>query len=403
MKRYIEIKPTSYYISLLAVILCYALASMNNNAIIIIGVLLIALVVSKAKLNIEKKYLYLLLFAMYCFLSSTWAVNSSLAISAGISYSLCVIFFVLICNLFYDKGHLIFEIIYSTSIIIGLISIIYYKPSIIFQSIIGIARLENTFCNVNLLGILFSYGILISFYKFLKDKKLIHILVIGFELLMLLSTQSRKALIIVILGIVGIWFIYTEKRIQFKSFIRLIIIVLLTVLLIVFLSKFSLFNAINERLNGLKAIITGKGTIDGSSMLRLLYIDVGMAQFFKHPYLGIGMDNARTAIIKARYNHDTYTHCNYVEMLCDGGIVGAILYYSFHAYILIALIKHRKYWNKYSMFCFVFLLILLIMDYGMVSYAEKTNWLTIAPVFLEIRRLKYIKKSIVDVTGVREK
>lgn len=395
-KEYIKNEIT-YAFAVIAIISSYMFAAVSNNAVIVLCIVIIGYFCKYIKTNhlfitLDKGYFLLLLFCIFCFISSSWSVQPAYAYNAAFSYGSCIMIAIFLCEIFKnDKSA--FNALYIAGIVVGILTVVLYGPSLVIKSILGISRIENTFCNVNLLGILFAYTILIAFYKMLHKKSGFYIPVMLAELALILATQSRKALIVVVMGIVGIYFLYTQKRISVISLIRLIIIIGIVILLMIYLSKFTAFSAVKERFEGLYAMFTGVGTLDGSSMLRKLYIEISMEQFWQHPILGIGMDNARTAIVQSTYRHNTYTHCNYVEMLCDGGVIGFVLYYSFHCYLFICFIKRRENWTVYSRLCLGFLLMIIILDYGMVSYTEKTNWICMVPVIVESWHLKRREKE----------
>lgn len=382
----------TYLFAVIAIITSYLFASISNNAIIVLSIVFIGYLCKYIKTNhlfitLDKGYILLMFFCIFCFISSSWAVQPVYAYKAAFSYGTCIMIAIFLSEIF-KSGRSAFHALYTTGVVVGILTVVLYGPSLIIKSILGVSRIENTFCNVNLLGILFAYTILIAFYQMLHKKSGIYIPVMLAELALILSTQSRKALIVVVIGMIGIYFLYTQKKISVVSIIRLLIITGIAILLLIFLSKFSAFNAFKERFEGLYAMFTGVGKLDGSSMLRKQYMEISMEQFRQHPVLGIGMDNARTAIIQSTYRHNTYTHCNYAEMLCDGGVTGIILYYSFHCYLIYCFIRKRENWTVYSRLCLGFLILILILDYGMVSYTEKTNWICMVPVIVESWHLK---------------
>jgi O-antigen ligase len=361
------------------------------------GVMLIALVINNnGKFNLlfgrNKGYLLLIAFSLFCYVSSLWANEPAYAYEAMKNYTMCVIIFMLFVSVYEGREENIFDAINIAGIIGAVIIALYYGPFVVWQAIWG-KRLPNDLINSNTLGLLCGYVILINFYKCLKDKNIIHIPIIIFELLMLLATQSRKALLVVVIGIAGICIIRNQKKINIFSIIKILLLVLILGGILYVVSQMSLFSSINERFDGLIAGLSGEGKVDGSTRLRLQYIEIGMEQFREHPLLGIGMDNSRTAIVKSLGKHNTYTHNNYVELLCDGGIVGLVIYYSFYLYLIIGLVCKREYWDEYSKICLGFLVILLIMDYGMVSFSEKVNWICLAPIYVENNRLYERKKA----------
>lgn len=65
---------------------------------------------------------------------------------------------------------------------------------------------------------------------------------------------------------------------------------------------------------------------------------------------------------------DTYAHNNFTELLCDLGVVGALLFYGIHFYVILKCLRLPKPLNIY---CVVFVLLMVGLDLGTVSYYRK--------------------------------
>ena len=87
-------------------------------------------------------------------------------------------------------------------------------------------------------------------------------------------------------------------------------------------------------------------------------------------------------------NYDAYLHNNFVEMLCGGGLVGFILYYSIYVYLFVQLFKYRKADREAFSIAIVWLGLMLIMNYGMVTYYSKTQWYYLLIHFINVSNLK---------------
>ena len=64
---------------------------------------------------------------------------------------------------------------------------------------------------------------------------------------------------------------------------------------------------------------------------------------------------------------DVYSHCNYLEILCNQGIIGFLYYYGFWAYLLWN-VYTKKTGSLFRLFAGGMLIALVIYDYGAISY-----------------------------------
>ncbi|MFR0963094.1 MAG: hypothetical protein ACLSGB_15815 [Dorea sp.] len=80
-----------------------------------------------------------------------------------------------------------------------------------------------------------------------------------------------------------------------------------------------MFKGIVDRMDGLIAMVTGKGTVD-VWLTRAEFITIE-EKFKKHPILGYGMGNSGKQKPGCNWRKETYFHNNYVELLVCGGLV----------------------------------------------------------------------------------
>ena len=141
------------------------------------------------------------------------------------------------------------------------------------------------------------------------------------------ATGSRKALVMLVLGA----FLLFSIRFKSKHFIITLIEVCLVIGIMYFLlsqlKNIEMFKGIVDRMNGLVAMMNGKGSIDASALTRAKFITIGIEQFKKSPILGYGMGSSGKVLADVIGGKETYFHNNYVELLVCGGLVGTIIYY----------------------------------------------------------------------------
>ncbi len=103
-----------------------------------------------------------------------------------------------------------------------------------------------------------------------------------------------------------------------------------------------------------------------SALMRESMISAGTDLWLKKPLIGHGYGQFGSLT-----PFGVYSHCNYVELLCNTGIIGAVLYYFF--YILIGMHAVRLK-NPQHLAALFIIGILALIDVAMVSVVSKPNW-----------------------------
>ena len=335
----------------------------------------------KIKFKITSFHILILLFCLYCFVSSLWAIRPNQAISKGTT-----IFEILVCMSFiymhYSRENTVKPLINAVmwaGYAVVIYAICFYGLSTIQKIVSAGERLENSFANINEIGMLGAMAIVITLYNFFfidKRFKLSNIFIVPC-IILVAASGSRKALIIVVFGLVSVIISkYSSKNILKNIFIW----VILGILLFVFLQWAS----------------TGSGKVDHSTWLRQQYINAGINQFKLHPIDGIGISSSG-AILLESFGRDTYFHNNFVELLACGGLIGFFIYYNIYLYILNVIYRFNGVKEKYKFLCVIIIFILLFMDYASVSYYSKGRYFYFVILFLEIQ---FLRKSSRNKMGV---
>jgi O-antigen ligase len=102
---------------------------------------------------------------------------------------------------------------------------------------------------------------------------------------------------------------------------------------------------------------------DSSYHKRISMIQSGFNRWQEAPLLGNGVDAFRNLS-----GMGTYAHNDYIELLCDLGLLGTLLFYAIHANILIAAGRLPK---SLQLCCWIFVLLLFSIDTGSVGYKRK--------------------------------
>lgn len=257
-------------------------------------------------------------------------------------------------------------------------SIIYYSSNAIVDVASSQGRLGRSISmHPNEFACSALICLLCCFYKLLNSKnkkKLYFILFITLTFLLILS-KSRSTLIEMILGF-AIVFIFNEKK-GYKKFFYTFLCIFFVIMSFYALIKIPiLYEVVGYRMEGLLDVFfTSGNNVDASTTARLGFVKIGIDIVKDYPILGIGMNNF--AIYAYNFYNTwgaVYAHNNYIEILCDLGIVGAILYYGIwiKAFLILAKLrkKLRKNAEEYKLISFLLalFLILLIIEFSHITY-----------------------------------
>lgn len=238
-------------------------------------------------------------------------------------------------------------------------------------------RFSGILDNPNGLAILLVFSLFLSL--FVLDKKQ-HFLKVSTRLKYLcytniclclytiFMTQSRKGIVF------GLLLVVTALLLRFSINKVLPYILSICVLLLLPLFVPDILNHFEGGLDRIRSALSLSNdvrAVDNSTIIRLYYITEGWLGFKKAPIFGHGINSFR-------YYYDFYAHNNYIELLFGVGLIGFLIYYSIHASLLRQLCKK---WRQ-NIFPILFVLILLSMDVGLVSYEGKLNMLILLTLFL---------------------
>ena len=337
-------------------------------------------------------------FTVYAFLSSVWAISASDSLIMSRTLVRILLCFTLI-YLYYirqrDISRLLSAVMWA-GYIVAVYSILFYGLGTVLEATTGAnTRLNSEYSNVNSIGMACALSCLIQFYYLIYRKARLWNAVFAIPaVLMMAATQSRKAIVFLIVGILALFVLKNSDNKNFiKGFFRIMCGLAGIIVVFAVLSQLEIFSGITQRLTSFLNMFTGDGTVDSSTLKRNDMVSLGLTWWKKHPLLGIGIANPHI-IVAQELGTDAYLHNNFVELLCGGGIIAFVLYYSMYVYLFINLWRYRRV-NK-ELFCigFVWLLLMLAMDYAMVSYYSKSQWFYLMIQFINVECLKRRYKEV---------
>lgn len=345
----------------------------------------------KIEYKLEPYYVFNILMIVYTLINSLWAWEPSLTIFMAKRLIVTFGCFVLIYLAYSRDGdsNLLMSAFKWSGYIVMIYTIKYYGFSRLINMLLDSERMMGELGNSNLFGIAIAYGCIFELIEMAKKK--------GFTLscpliipsfLVICVTQSRKALLIVVIGTILVFCAYyIDINNILLTIFYIILFLIFARLIIYFFSNSVLFSGIFKRLTYLVNYAVGEGEVGGSLRSRDLMIKYGWEQFLLHPIGGVGIGNAGPVSLIYGSVYFDYLHNNYIELLCCGGIVGFMVYYSRFIFMLLLLVKNM--WNKKSDFlpCFIILVLILIFDYGHVTYYIKSDQIYFVLLFLQIRNI----------------
>ena len=360
---------------------------------VLLGCSLLILVCSNLKLEIYIFHVMVLQFCLFCYATVFWAMNgrTSLEVSNVIFRYLLLIF---ILYSYYQKKKditILFKIVMWAGYFITFYSYVVHGNSILVAAEgQETRRLIHSFANVNNIGMIVATSIIIHAYFYLFEKKTMTILFAIPALYVVAATQSRKALIMVV---VGVGLLYVTKYLRnskqpgdLRPYFKIIGFVSFFTLAILLLARYGPFEGLTARMEGLWASVTGEGEEDASSALRKMYRKIGWIQFGRTPLAGIGINNARILTGRA-LDKDAYLHNNYAELAADGGSLGLLSYYIMFLYPLFKEFKYIKR-DSSALLVVIWIIIDFVNDWGIVSYFSVLTYFKLMIYYLHLNTMR---------------
>lgn len=321
------------------------------------------LIIKSFKIKIKRDRLGHLIwygiFMSYGCLSLLWSTNKdySLVVLKRVMQVMIMIF---ILTLYIDSEKKIIKIMKLN--IIGQVCMIIYlfakenNRMYFYGDVIGFDR--------NAIGLSVSMGTVQLYYMFLKNKNKKILFFFPIFIYVIFKTGTRKAIVFIVIFII-LQLLLSQgknvKRILKNAFIILGIIVVCIITL-------NTNVIMKKRLSNLFLSFTQEVTVDDSIVERKYYRLLAYNLFLEKPILGHGIFGFAAYLNKIGYWHVAYCHNNWLEILSTMGLIGFCIYYV--QYFRIIVNSMCKIKNKTYIFPFIFIILLFLMEYGLVSYFD---------------------------------
>lgn len=342
---------------------------------------MLIVILPRRHIVLSRPMTYLLLFDAYCIASILWARESWRAETIALrTLPMLTVLAIILYNYIVevDGKQTLFNAIYIAGIALAAYTI-WMQGGIggYLQLLNSGVRVGDNVNNVNTIGLGTGISVIIAFYYVMFHKKVYHLAPLALCGFVALGTGSNKALIIMALGCFLVLLFYAYITNNIVTMLKAVLVLVLVGLLVVALLQLPIFETINKRFNGMINAYLGVGKIDNSARIRDYLVQVGLQQFAKTPFFGIGVNNGATVALAAVGN-DYYLHNNYVELLVDCGVVGTFFFYGAIVSSLLKVVKGLKRGGPMFALVAIILLAWLIIQYGYVCYYSKTTYLYIA-------------------------
>lgn len=326
------------------------------------------------KIHITAPCVMLIIFTMYCFAGQSWAWDETLVATQFRLILVAVIMVVIMTNYFImkDSADAILYAIAMAGVVLSLYVIVSYGGLSNFyeQASLGTERLGSDIKNVNSIGVHCAYSAAVLMYFAVFRKKYICFFVMLLPIIVAIASASRKALILLIVGAIMVVLLSQKDKRGVINFFRLLILLVIVYYIFIQVMKLPIMGNVQERMEMFFNAMSGKTSMaDGSSLIRKRMIEVGLNQFSKTPFLGIGLGNSAKLNVR-EIGFDAYSHNDYIEHLVNGGIIGFCLYYGAVALLLkkhIHILLHNRK-NTTVAISFILIIMQLVANMASVTY-----------------------------------
>ncbi len=313
-----------------------------------------------------------IVFLFYTFISIVWAINQDV-VTTHMRVLLYTVAMVAALSYMVRSEKAIEDVmqcIVWASFFLG----IYILRVIGLENLGGEQRIGGTMeglenWNSNDIGMKMSMAFTLCIYLIHRSRnagRIFYILIAAVSLLPTFFSGSRKAIIMVALGL--FLYMYIQSHGVKKMRAVLIGIAILVGMYTAIMTIEPLYNVIGVRIQNMLDGMFGEGTSEISFRDRQMMITNGMRYFWERPIFGHGLANY--AILFGRdTGWEVYSHNNFIEMLVNGGIVGFVIFYFIYAFLIIKLWKPAfKDKNKLATILLIVNVVLLVLHRAFIAY-----------------------------------
>lgn len=339
----------------------YSSISLN----IIVGLTLIT-IVKRGSINWNIYMTWSCIMLCYSIISSLYAENSDYVYKALPSMVTATMLTFMILQLVKNKKEVLYIVL--TFAISGFILYVLMNK----HNLLDVTeRLGTTFYgNANSFAFLIMYSTIASLLCVMfSEKKWIWITLIIFIICdyhMLLLSEGRKYILFPIIFIILFFAKKANLKLTYITGIGIATYIILPIIGSI-IAELNIFNdTLIDRFNDLSKVLSGESHMSNEGDVeRNIMITKGFDFFMTSPILGNGHNNFAYLYSREWLNTGVYSHNNFIELLCNLGVFGLIIYYSLYYLLIKETLKKN---NTENSIIFAFLCTTLISEMGIVSY-----------------------------------
>lgn len=196
-----------------------------------------------------------------------------------------------------------------------------------------------------------------------KGRKAAYFLAFGILTVLVLFSGSRKALLAVVAAII----LLNTIGLKDKRKVILVVAVMGVLLALGYyfiMTNDVLYETIGRRVETMFDVLFHGGSEAKSIDLRERYMSVAWRLIKQHPVFGIGLGAYRYVS-----GMGVYSHCDYTEVACSYGLIGALVYFLPQLVLIVRLAMRKRRTDKDNLFL-ILLVVLLITYITMVMYTS---------------------------------
>jgi len=364
----------------------YIISDSKENSVyynafrIFMALILMGLIFSGKQILLREVVIWKFIFLIFALLSFLWSKQAEKVDTFKTVFFNFIIFTLFI---FYCNSIKRFENLIIGWAIAGFFLMGYCMKSINIMELSTRTNIEGM--NLNMIGVKLSFSCLSLLYLYLNQHKMYYFLEAMILAVFSLFTGS-KGVILRFIVICFMYAVYCQKGIKKILYVGLAIGIILIGYYFI-LNNTYFYNIIGKRTQEfVQGIMPGSNSFNQSDSIRIGLIKEGWDLFKKNWLRGIGLANFQLI-----NSYKLYAHNNYIELLCNLGIIGTVIYYFPYIKNLILMLNEKKT-TPLILFGITDILVCLVGDISGVSYYElfmQLEFFMASSALLMIRQYNY--------------